>query len=66
MRSFFVTCLVEFTDEEHKDWSEGADETFSIARKLSAQENGVHLVDYTPIPNDSLPKYRILTEEGGI
>jgi hypothetical protein len=66
MRSFLCAVLVEFTDDEHESWSEGADETFSIANKLNAQENGVHLLKYEDVPNNSLYKYSVLTEEGGV
>lgn len=66
MRSFYVNVLIEFSDEEHKDWSEGADETFGIARKLDAQTNGVHILDYHEVENNQVYKYGVLTEEGGV
>lgn len=63
-RSFLVNVLVECEDTD--DWSEGADETFAIARAINAQENGAHILSYSEVNNDVYPKYEVLTEEGGV
>jgi hypothetical protein len=78
MRYFSCTVYVAVPEQEYRDWSEGADETFHLARvvndvggydpKLPAVHPAVHLVLYKEI---SLKMFKggrgeTITKRGGV
>lgn len=70
MRAYLCTVLVELAEEEYNYWSEGADETFTLANRLHIdwQENGSgnYLLSYARVEPNTFPKFPIITEEGGV
>ena len=70
LRAYLCTVLVELSEREYVYWSEGADETFTLARKLNINYNlegtGNYLLGYTQVRENTFPKFNIITAEGGI
>jgi len=70
MKAYLCTVLIELADEDYEYWSEGSDETFTLASRLSIDWNkngtGNYLLGYTQVTPNTFPKFNIITKEGGI
>jgi hypothetical protein len=70
MKAYLCTVLIELAEEEYDYWSEGADETFTLARRLNIEwddkGNGNYLLGYTQVEPNAFPKFQIINKEGGI
>lgn len=79
MRYFACTVYVAIPNFEYKDWSEGADETFNLARAVNDAggydpksikyvDTTAHLVQHQEISAKMFKGGRgeIITEEGGV
>jgi len=70
MKAYLCTVLIELCEKEYDYWSEGSDETFTLARRLNIDwdddGNGNYLLGYTQVKPNTFPKFPIITEEGGV
>lgn len=78
MRYFVCTVYVAVPDQEHKTWSEGADETFNLAnavndvggygKSLKYDKVTCHLADHHEVRGDEFRVMRgkTITADGGI
>jgi len=64
MKSYVVTLLVELPESSYYDWSEQTDVYISVLKEID--DGNAHMIELKEVPNNTVDKYTIFDEFGGV